>query len=339
MVIASLLLVACGSSGGSSDSTPTPPDRPGQKVILDTDFLTDMDDAGAVATAFALMKTGELNVIGIITSGHDGTGRREMAIRAIATYYGFGDVPIGHRFEAGQREAHTRGAVQNPKLNSAYAGDYRDISEFPNTPVATEDAVDLYCRLLKNANTKVDIPVLGSQYSVEMLLRETDKCNGKQLMAEKVRNLILVGGIYTSNWDMNFGSHVPFHTYTANVSNYVNNNTPEQVRTVLVDYKAMYKSRVGSSLMQYNVNSPQAFLYATQGTYLTVGAYAWDTSAVVFSARGAQFWNTQTGTMVLDSHARVSWIQDPAGRYLKLFPKPNSAEFKEGMESFLRFEP
>jgi len=341
IITALALLLGCSTTTSTKTQTPIEIrlERAGIKVIIDLDALTDSDDFGALHTALALMKNGELNILAIMTSGKDATGRRELAIRAVLEYWGYGDIPIGTNVRAGQRESFTRSAILNPKLNYAYAGDKKDISEFKNNTTPTVDAIQLYCDILSATTEKVSIPVLGNQYNIKDLIIETEKCNGLELVKTKVQDIILVGGMPTSYWDMNFGAHKPFHQYTAGVSRFVNQMTPKETRLVLMDNAAGYNLKVGSAFLEYNIQSPQAFMYAGQSNYLTEGAQAWDTAAVVFAARGAKYWNTQAGEIILDNDARVSWNANSTKNHLKLFPKYSTGFMTEIMESFIRMEP
>ena len=65
----------------------------GPLLIYDTDFRSDVDDVGGLATANALADLGMLELAGIVAST---TGPYVVgAIDAVNTYYSRGDVPVG----------------------------------------------------------------------------------------------------------------------------------------------------------------------------------------------------------------------------------------------------
>src|SRR5580692_1227070 len=65
------------------------------RVIVDTDMLTDCDDAGALAVLHALADLGEVAILGIVLNGIDAHGKHGAVVSAIDTYYHRGDLPIG----------------------------------------------------------------------------------------------------------------------------------------------------------------------------------------------------------------------------------------------------
>src|SRR5579862_7346615 len=65
------------------------------RVIVDTDMLTDCDDAGALAVLHALADLGEVSILGIVLNGIDEHGKHGAVVSAIDTYYHRGDLPIG----------------------------------------------------------------------------------------------------------------------------------------------------------------------------------------------------------------------------------------------------
>ena len=81
-------------------ATGTPPTGP-VPLIVDTDMFSDADDAGALATAFALQRTGETQVLAVAVNTR--TSRPAVAVdswrcaAAIARYYGAAGTPIGTR--------------------------------------------------------------------------------------------------------------------------------------------------------------------------------------------------------------------------------------------------
>jgi hypothetical protein len=169
------------------------------RVILDTDFRSDVDDAGTLALLNALADNGECELIGVIASQ---TGPHIVgAINAVNTWYGRGDVPIG------------LSPVDDQRFNDYYAPDIGDPERYPSTQrnETAPESTALYRRLLNESPDKsVKIVVIGGQTCVRLLLdsaadHEGDGSigiSGRELIERKVSGLYLMAG--------NFGS--PDHT-------------------------------------------------------------------------------------------------------------------------------
>src|SRR5690606_2964941 len=64
-----------------------------QKVILDTDMDSDVDDVHALAVLHALEKKGEVEIIGVIVTSDD--THAASCVDVLNTFYGRLDIPIG----------------------------------------------------------------------------------------------------------------------------------------------------------------------------------------------------------------------------------------------------
>src|SRR5438477_1119590 len=89
-VLLALALVFLASAARADAAVP---------LIVDTDMFSDVDDAGALATAFGLQMRGEANVVALAVNTP--TNRPAVAtnswrcVAAIAAFYGSASVPIG----------------------------------------------------------------------------------------------------------------------------------------------------------------------------------------------------------------------------------------------------
>ena len=163
-------------------------------VILDTDFRSDVDDAGALALLNALADNGECELLGVVASQ---TGPYVVgAINAVNTWYGRGTVPVG------------LSPVDDQRFPDHYAPEIGDPENFASTQsnATAPDSTTLYRRLLHEAPDKsVVIVVIGSQTCVHLLLQsEADSeqdgsinRTGRDLIAAKVRELVLMGGNFS----------------------------------------------------------------------------------------------------------------------------------------------
>lgn len=161
------------------------------KLIIDTDLRSDVDDAGALALANALMDNGECELIGVVASQ---TGPAIVsAINAINTFYGRGDIPVGIS------------PIDDQRFDDFYAPVIGDPAHYPSTQrnATVPESTRLYRRLLNESpDGSVVIVVIGSQTCVNLLLAseadfEGDGSigrTGRDLVASKVRELVLMAG-------------------------------------------------------------------------------------------------------------------------------------------------
>lgn len=170
------------------------------RVILDTDFASDVDDAGALAVLHALADAGEVEILAVMVSdGGDAPSHR--AIDAINTFYGRPDVPIGV----------VSGVA--PEFASSYVEALA--SGFPNDVEGPPAAVDLYRRILaEEPDDSVTIVSVGYLTNLDALLSsapdEYSSSSGSQLVAAKVRGWVAMGGHYPDSVDHPFGAEFNF---------------------------------------------------------------------------------------------------------------------------------
>lgn len=184
------------------------PDEPIQ-VILDTDFAADVDDAGALAVLHALADAGEVEILAVMVSD-GGEAPSHRAVDAINTYYGRPDIPIG--VVAGVA----------PEFGSAYVDALA--ADFPNDIGEPPAAVDLYREILASRpDDSVTIVSIGYLTNLDALLSSppdalTDR-PGRQLVDDKVRRWVAMGGAYPASDVHPFGAEFNFvedATATAN---------------------------------------------------------------------------------------------------------------------------
>ncbi|NPV68414.1 MAG: nucleoside hydrolase [Anaerolineae bacterium] len=165
--------------------TVTPPLQYPVPVILDTDFAEDVDDVGALAILHAMADKGQAEILGVMISS--GNRFAPRAVDTINTYYGRPDIPVGVAWEP----------VVSPESRYTFELAF----DFPNDIVGVPEAVDLYREILaQQPNGSVTIVSVGFLTNLRALLRsESDAhsvLNGSDLVAAKVRQLVVMGGHY-----------------------------------------------------------------------------------------------------------------------------------------------
>jgi Inosine-uridine preferring nucleoside hydrolase len=165
-------------------------------VILDTDIYSGGDDIGAVATLFAFDLRGQDNVIAM---GVDTRYNRPAVsanswkcVAAIAQFYGYPNMPIGSDMPDNGPPAPSSDDFINPCAALAS----------PNTP-APGSAVEVYRKaLVSQADDSVVIVCTGYEENIDNLLKSSpdsiSPLSGRALVAEKVKELVMMGGGYPS---------------------------------------------------------------------------------------------------------------------------------------------
>lgn len=248
-----------------------------QPIILDTDMLTDCDDAGTMALMHALADQGEADILGVVLNGYDTHGYHSAVISAINTHYGRSDIPIG----VSQRLM--------PSKASSFSAQIWD--EFPHDGLADRerpDAVSVYRKLLSEAkDSSVSVVSIGFLTNLEDLLQSTgdgfDSREGATLVRDKVRELVVMGGAYPSGKEHNFcyGGCAP-----ATVA--VIGNWPVTVPIVFSGGEIGKQVRTGTGY-QNQPNSPMRRAYELAYDSLNVGRPSWDQTALLYAVRGAGF--------------------------------------------------
>lgn len=176
--VSALVAVSCAVGVGSLRAAPV-------KVIFDSDMDSDCDDAAALAVLHALADKGEVEILATVTCGRNPW--TPLTISALNTYYGRTNIPVGApKFDAPLRQS---------KYTRQVAG------KFPHALRQTEDAedaVELYCRLLDQAeDNSVVVLTVGYLSNLSALLKQPtkgDRPSGLELVRRKVRQWACMGG-------------------------------------------------------------------------------------------------------------------------------------------------
>ncbi len=195
-----------------------------RKIILGTDWWTDCDDCVAVRLLCSAHKAGDIELLGI---GLNACMEYSAAsLNAFLTAEGLADIPIGIDLD-GTDFRGTNLMYQKPLAEN-----------YPHAISRNEDvenSVDMYIRLLEEANEPVDIIEIGFCQVLAGVLEKAP-----ELFAKKVRRLYVMAG----RWDMQDGSEHNF------------NNNP--------------RSRMGGHILCEKCPSPITFLgYEVGNTVLS----------------------------------------------------------------------
>jgi purine nucleosidase len=167
------------------------------KVIIDTDLDSDVDDVGALAMLYNLHHAGVIELLGVIVTSDDPYA--PVCADALNTFYELPELPVGFLKNQPALKHHSRYTKQIAE-------------EFPSklkTWEDAEDAVQLYRKLLAaNADESVTIVTVGHLSSLQGLLQSVpdhiSKLNGKQLVSQKVKKWVCMGGQFPQGKEANF---------------------------------------------------------------------------------------------------------------------------------------
>ena len=260
-------------------------------IILDTDMMTDCDDAGALAMAHALADNGELNILGVVLSTQDNNNKHGNVVSAINYYYNRPNIPIG--------------MVSRPNMDEIR----RETCPFsidiynnhPHDGVANEErpsATEVYRKLLHNAiDNSVSIIVIGNFYNIEDLLKspsdKIDSRNGSELVADKVKEMIITGGwLLPSNRgikaDVNLGGKSNGLVAAAHASNYTFVNWPDASAKIVISGADLGDTIITGLGYNKLEESPMKVAYRHAYNALVDGRPSWDQTAILLAARGSR---------------------------------------------------
>jgi inosine-uridine nucleoside N-ribohydrolase len=155
------------------------------KILLDTDMMTDCDDAGAMAVLHALADNGECEILATVVSSTDPWS--VATVDAINTYYGRPHLPIGM--------VKGRGVLEKSKFTRRIGED------FPNSFKAgapVPDAVTVYRDVLeKQPDDSVVVVTVGYLTNLRNLLHleaGEGHASGLELIKHKVKTWVCMGG-------------------------------------------------------------------------------------------------------------------------------------------------
>jgi inosine-uridine nucleoside N-ribohydrolase len=186
---ATAVLFGAPASAASAAGAPVP-------ITIDTDIFSSVDDVGALATAFGLQVKGEAKVIAIGINTR--TSRSEVqtsqwkCAAAIAQFYNAGDVPIGSSMPD-----HGTG-ISTPDWAGPCAQRASASTPEPGT------AVNVYRRaLVAQPDNSVVMVSTGYLGNLSALLNSPadsiSSLSGHDLIAQKVKKLVIMGGGYPSH--------------------------------------------------------------------------------------------------------------------------------------------
>ena len=286
------------------------------KIILDTDMMTDCDDAGAFAVLHALADNGECEILGTVVSSKSPASA--LAVSVLNTYYGRPNIPIGV----------VKG--DGVELGSAYTQYLVD--DFPHALKSADDASDatlLYREILeKQADHSVVIATIGYLTNISRLLQlpaGEGHVSGIDLVKQKVKVWICMGGNFIGNPpqdDLKLGN-VNFQRDAASAV-YAVEHWPGEIVFVGREVASVPSGvAIGESLAGTPPENPVRAAYSHYFAGAFKNRHVADLATVLFAVRGpSDCWDvSQKGRMAIRPDASFDWQFDPAQNQSYLLKK------------------
>lgn len=286
-------------------------------IIVDTDMLTDCDDAGALAMLHAMADSGETRILGIVLNGKDVHGKHGAVVSAINHYYGRGDLPIG---------VCKRPEGRSPRKASSYSREiFADFSHDGLLDDQRPDAVKVYRQLLAAApDRSVTIASIGFLTNLDSLLKsEGDAIDGRDglaLVRAKVKTLSLMGGKYPAGSEHNFN-----YAGAVEATRFVCESWPNNVAPMVFSGFELGGQIITGKAYAKAPLSPMRRCYELAYDSLNKGRPSWDLTTVLHAVRGLShggltYWTViGGGSNHIDDKGSNTWVTTPVRQqsYLK----------------------
>lgn len=285
-----LLLAAAGAAAGEP-----------QRIILDTDISSDADDVGAVAVLHALASRGNIEILAMMVSSGDPYSVPCLSV--LNRYFGRPEIPIG---KVSGRSVRHDSAYTRAVAMSAAALDKTG-----------QDAAALYRTLLaRQPDHSVTIVSVGYLTNLKNLLRsggdEFSALSGRELVAQKVKLLVCMGGEFPAGREWNFYQD-------ARSSRYVAELWP--TRIVFAGFEMGRDIVTGKPLKELAKDSPVRLSYELHNDFQ--GRPSWDQLAVLYAAeaedaRGKNFVLSKPGINTVRNDGSNQWNFNSRGNHFYL---------------------
>ncbi len=291
-----------------------------EKVIFDTDFGGDADDLGALTMLNYFIDTKECDLLAVMAWTQEKYA--VPAIDAVNTFYHHPDIPIGVR---------KGGSFQEPYNYTKPIAD-----SFPSdiNQEQAADAVVLYRQILaKAADNSIIIIAVGPLANFKNLMNSQadsiSSLNGKELIDQKVKEFVIMGGQYPSGkWEWNFSGNMP------GVTKFVLGNITKPI--TFSGYEIGQLIKTGEVFNEIDRHTPLyvGFMHFSQNAPWIKAGFkgrildncTYDQTAVYYAIRGGlgSVWEKVNGICLPDDEGGNQWqnTKDSNQAYLKLLIDP-----------------
>ena len=295
-----------------------------QRVILDTDIDSDVDDVGALAMLLNLHKEGCVNLLGVITTSDDPYA--PVCESSINNWYGYPDLPVG--FNMGQPSL-----VNHSRYTQFIA------NEFPPKISSWHEAAEsttLYRRLLdQSPDGSVTLITIGHLSSLQKLLQspgdQISALDGVALFRKKIKRWICMGGQFPNGKEANFSRPDPLSTI------YCINHCDKEI--IFCGWEVGNKVITGGINLRNRLNPHHPVYRAYELYNHFAGRQSWDQIAILqLTAKADQLFSYSTnGCCLVTPDGSNQWTTMKCGnqRYVILKPSVNWSEVVSAVEGLI----
>ena len=271
-------------------------------------MATDCDDAGALAMVHNLAEREETRPLATVVNNKGAYSAG--AVAAINAAYDRADLPVG--------------AYQGDLVGTQAASFFEDIAtdtdRYGHEIVTRADAADataVYRRALADADDVVIVSIGHLNNLLALLESDPDEqsdLSGRDLVAERVDRLVVMGGAYPAGKEHNFAARRAHEVTKPALEGW-----PTDV--LVTGYEVGDEIRTGPILAHLDEDHPVHRAYAGHPSEpLENGRPSWDQTAVLAAVREPTeyFDVSDPGRVVVETDGANTWADDPAGshRYL-----------------------
>lgn len=280
-----------------------------QRVILDADLDSDVDDVEALAMLHTLADQKKINFLGVIVTSDDPYAA--VCTDAINAYFGRPRLPIG-----------VLKNQQNLKNHSRYT---RQVAaEFPHRLSSHEKAANataLYRKLLsKSPDNSVVLITIGHLSNLQNLLRSGpdnySALSGQELVDRKVSKWLCMGGLFPEGKEANFYRPDPASTVFCLQA--------WQKPVVFAGWEVGNQIQTGGSYLKSKLK-PSSPVYRAYELYNNFkGRASWDQVAVfLLKDDASQYFETETtGYCQVYEDGSNKWLRDKDSQHAYVRLKP-----------------
>ncbi|WP_439482484.1 nucleoside hydrolase [Cyclobacterium plantarum] len=291
-----------------------------EKVILDTDLDSDVDDVGALAMLHTLEDHERVEILGIIVTSDD--LHAPLCADAINHYFERPEIPIGVEKGIALREfsKYTRSISHSfPKRLNKYAD--------------AEDATRLYRKLLaKEADSSVTIVTIGHLTNLKHLIQsapdDISKLSGLELIRKKVKLWACMGGQFPVGKEANFYRPDPESTQI----------TAEQWpgRVIYSGWEIGNEIITGGDYLKKSLKSDSPVYMGYELYNDFSGRQSWDQSILLYLISPDSYWElSPKGMAIVHDDGSNGWKTDKNGQQQYLMPKTPPTEVAKIIDALM----
>lgn len=290
-----------------------------RRIILDTDISSDADDVGAMAVLHNLSREESIMILAIMVSSSDPWS--PQAVHTINKYFGKPEIPIG--------VVPKDGVTHKSSYSRALA------AMVPNSEFSVGPSVDLYRKILANQPDKsVTIVTIGYLTNLhDLLISEADQyspLSGLELVEQKIRLLITMGGDYPQGKEWNF-------IQDPEASKLAVESWPTKI--IFVGYTLGLNILTGQTLQKAEESSPIRLAYQLHNNFS--GRPSWDQLAVFYALlndrqRDELFAISSPGQNTIQADGSNVWNEKSDGVHRVLGLREDPEQVAERIENLMR---